>query len=649
MNVPNADRRISRRAVVLTTAVGIFCLALLWRFLTFTGFTNDHYAHFALAQQMLLGERPIRDFTDPGWPLTYALSAGAWWLAGDAMGVEWLLTAVGFAAGALFTVLVANRLAGSLTIAVVVTILELMAYPRTYAYPKILVYALGAWMMTRMAARPSSQRMLVMAGMIAVAFLFRHDHGLYLGVAAALCVAVASRADGPAVAVRRMASLTGATALWLLPWIVYVTANGGFADYFDRAIEFSRAEADASNLRSWPRLTLVPGQPLLGLERPNRPLAQVNWEAEVSDDERSALEHRYGLEFVRDGDEARWYYAHDPSESNLEALSRDPHVAGTGNLGRVHRPFWREIVASLSPLRLAPALHSSDNADAWLFWVFWGLPVVCGVAWVWRAVRGVERWPGELAVIAALCLTAAMVNAGFLRDTLRARLADAVVPAALLGAWGISLCWRTQWRSRSLQAAVTFISIAALIASVAAVRNVGEWPERLETTGFDDGMRGMWDRAREVSALLSLPHRQNIVAPSRVAGALIPFFSYLDRCTSESESIIVTGDFPEVPVMARRRFASDGVVLGSWYSSVKHQDRSLEALQAHPPLFVFYMDTQAFRSKFPLIEAFVTAEYRGMTDVTVESDGMVPILVHRARVPVATDADTGWPCFKAPS
>ena len=93
------------------------CATLAWRFLTFTGFTNDHYAHLALAQQWLLGDRPVRDFTDPGWPLTYLLSAAAWRVAGDAMWVEWALAATALAIAAACTVIAAHRLSGSLTIA----------------------------------------------------------------------------------------------------------------------------------------------------------------------------------------------------------------------------------------------------------------------------------------------------------------------------------------------------------------------------------------------------------------------------------------------------------------------------------------------------------------------------------------------------
>ena len=106
-------RRPGRHRPALAAAAALFVAALAWRFVTFTGFSDDHYAHLALAQQWLLGDRPVRDFSDPGWPLTYTLSAIAWRLAGDTLAVEWTLIAAGFAAAAACTVMAAQRLSGS--------------------------------------------------------------------------------------------------------------------------------------------------------------------------------------------------------------------------------------------------------------------------------------------------------------------------------------------------------------------------------------------------------------------------------------------------------------------------------------------------------------------------------------------------------
>ena len=128
---------------------------MAWRFLTFTGFTNDHYAHLALAQQILLGDLPIRDFADPGWPLTYVLTAAVWRVAGDAIATEWAITAAGFAIGAACTAAAGYRLSGSVAIAVLVTVFEILIFPRSYSYPKVLMYGAGAWAMLTAATTAS--------------------------------------------------------------------------------------------------------------------------------------------------------------------------------------------------------------------------------------------------------------------------------------------------------------------------------------------------------------------------------------------------------------------------------------------------------------------------------------------------------------
>jgi hypothetical protein len=636
--------RESRTAAVAIASAGMFVAAFVWRFLTFTGFSNDHYAHLALAQQMLLGERPIRDFSDPGWPLTYLISAGAWQLAGSTMAVEWFVVTLGFALGAAFTVVAAHQLSGSLLVALLLATLELIVFPRTYSYPKMLVYGGAGWAMLVLAADPARGRVVLMAAIIALAFLLRHDHGAYIGVAAAICVALASRPWR--LAARQVGLLTVATSVFLAPWVLYVALNGGLPSYFDRALEYARLEANATTLKDWPQLNLVPGQPLLGLARPNRPLAQVLWKADIGEARRRSLEQRYNLEYVRQGDDhAQVYYVHDASADNIRALADDPAVAGSVGLGRVERPLWREVLAYLSPLRLAPALHSLQNAQTWLFWLFWTLPVVALILAGWHGIRGRERWPGELAAIAGLSAMTLLVNSGFLRDPLSARLADAIVPPALVGAWLVGLTWTKRVRFRGLLTAGRTLSFVVLFVTATAVAAIAELPERIDYTGIRDGVHGVRNRAAAVGRLLASPHRQTIAPPSRVSAALMHFFEYIDRCTSPSDQLIVTGDYSDVLILAGRGFASDGVVFGVWYSSVAHQAETVAHLEAKPALFSLLIGEDELRQRYPNVLDYLARDYAPMADIVTEGDAPVRILLHRRRVATGVDGETGWPCF----
>src|SRR5262245_63438417 len=53
----------------------------------------------------------------------------------------------------------------------------------------------------------------------------------------------------------------------------------------------------------------------------------------------------------------------------------------------------------------------------------------------WRGRGGLERWSGESAGVAAIAVMAIVMNLGFIRTPLTARLPDAGAPAAMLGAW----------------------------------------------------------------------------------------------------------------------------------------------------------------------------------------------------------------------
>jgi hypothetical protein len=636
--------RISvQTAGVAAASIGVFVATFVWRFLTFTGFSNDHYAHLALAQQILLGEHPIRDFSDPGWPLTYVVSAVGWYLLGDAMAVEWFIVTTGFALGAAFTVVAAQRLSGSLTIALFVAALELAIFPRTYSYPKMLAYGAAGWAMLALTANPSNARVLLMAAVTAAAFLLRHDHGLYIGAAAAVSLMLS---DGRhwRMASRRVLLLACATGAFVAPWALYVMLNGGLVGYFDRALEYARIEANATTLKTWPRFALVPNQPIFGLARPPRPPAQVTWKAEITEARRQSLERRYGLEYDRDADGARLYYVRDPRAENLRALADDPNVAGTVGLGRVQRPAWSEFLAYVSPLRLAPALHSLQNAQVWLYWLFWVLPVACAALACSRAVQRRSQQPGEFAAVIGLAVMALLVDSGFLRDPLSARLADTIVVPALLGAWLLGNVWKGRavgWFrvfGRAASLAVLFITTVA----VAAIAGVSE---RIDYTGIREGMQGVRAHAIAMTRLLTSPHRQVLAPPSRVSAALMPFFGYIDRCTSPAEQLIVTGDYSDVLVFAGRGFASDGVVFGVWYSSVAHQADTVADMEARPALFTLLIDELELRSRYKQVADYIDRDYVPLADVAVEGGGPVRILVHRRRTATRVDSETGWPCF----
>ena len=206
----------SQRSV--TTVLGLVaCVAFAWRVLTFSDFQNDHFVHLARAQQLLLGDLPIRDFVDPGFPLMYFVSAAAWVLWGGTPGTELFLVAGCLRAGRSAHV---PRRAPSQRI-------NHRCYcrsaPRGDDHAADLQLSedsrlcAAAYGILAVAESPSRRRVLLLAALTALAFLFRHDHGLYVGLAGAGAVGLAASASGWRAGVRRLALFVAAVVAFVAP------------------------------------------------------------------------------------------------------------------------------------------------------------------------------------------------------------------------------------------------------------------------------------------------------------------------------------------------------------------------------------------------------------------------------------------------
>ena len=56
----------------MAVVVGVVAFAV--RYVLTGALENDHFVAFARAIQVLYGDWPVRDFEDPGFPLSYLLS-----------------------------------------------------------------------------------------------------------------------------------------------------------------------------------------------------------------------------------------------------------------------------------------------------------------------------------------------------------------------------------------------------------------------------------------------------------------------------------------------------------------------------------------------------------------------------------------------
>jgi hypothetical protein len=240
---------ISKTIQFTTAALIIFGLVASLRFLSLTGFPDDHYVHLAGAQQMLRGEWPSRDFVDLGAPLTYAISAAAQAIFGERQLTEALLMACAFGLGAVLTLRAGVALTGSVVLGAAAALIELLVYPRTYSYPKIVLYAAAAVAFLWYADRPSRIRIVCLAALAAFAALVRHDHGLYIGIASLVAVALSPvpsdpgpSASGPSAGAFSVATLAAAVCVCMAPYIVYLETADGVIAHLQRGLAYSAFE-----------------------------------------------------------------------------------------------------------------------------------------------------------------------------------------------------------------------------------------------------------------------------------------------------------------------------------------------------------------------------------------------------------------------
>jgi hypothetical protein len=232
---------------VAAVAVVAGCATALIRYLGLEGFSNDHFHYLAAAQQMLLGEWPTRDFADPGMPLMYAASAAAQVVFGRSLFAEAMLMAIAYGVTSALIVLAAWQASRSLVIAVVACAICVVACPQPASYPHALLYALGPLAIWAWARHPNGLRLFVIALLVGVAYLFRQQHGLTLGLAALLTVALAP-ADARLMKAR-VVTLCVLLVVVLLPYAIYVQRSQGIVTAALSSWDFSRRDAERTELR----------------------------------------------------------------------------------------------------------------------------------------------------------------------------------------------------------------------------------------------------------------------------------------------------------------------------------------------------------------------------------------------------------------
>jgi hypothetical protein len=201
-------------------------------------YDNNFYT-LSEATAILHGEHPFRDFFEWGVPLQAYLSAAGQWVSGGRLIGEFGLQWAFITAGVVLSFHLAIRLSGSVNaaLAAMTPAVLLLAASPTYQYTKVFIYPCALVVACRYLEHATVARSAVMGAVIATAFLFRHDHGIYVSVTIALAFLLAWRAHPhlrqPRVQLTHLAACAGVTVALLLPWLVTVARSEGLLAYVE--------------------------------------------------------------------------------------------------------------------------------------------------------------------------------------------------------------------------------------------------------------------------------------------------------------------------------------------------------------------------------------------------------------------------------
>ena len=364
----------------------LFVVVFLFRFIEQPELTNDFFVHVVGGRQMLLGDWPVRDFVDQGLPLMFATSALAEWLGGPTLLSEVTVALVFMSLGAVLVFVLSTEAAGSRVIGLLVTLPVVLAAPRLYAYPKLVCYTLTVWAMWRYVDKPTTARVLVLGALTAVAFLFRHDHGIYIGTAIAAMLVVRHWPRGVVGWSRIVGAYTLVVVLFLSPHLVFVQIHGGLLSYAQTGFEYYDQEHIDRVRPTWAPMPAV---------RSWTAEVQIRWSAAAAGDDvaRAVAEQRYGLSNSEYLAGTTWHYdLGDFSRANVGALITDPIVEDTQGIDRstlnVHdEPLPSRLKRQIPLLDGAAVSLTAAYAIPILFYLVYSLPLAAIGVVVYRRAR----------------------------------------------------------------------------------------------------------------------------------------------------------------------------------------------------------------------------------------------------------------------
>src|SRR5687767_6588708 len=614
--------------------------------------SNDDYQHLTYARQLLAGDLPLRDFWDISTTLQEVLSAVFQLVFGHRLLAEAIIVGLATAASVYVTFRLVRTLTGSAFIAVVCASLFIVATPRTYAYPKWLVYSTAAALWWSYVWWPSTRKAVVAGASVAAAFYWRHDHGVLVAIGVALGMVAAHGWTRDAA---RRTMVAGSVAfLAAFPYLLFGAVVLGPVSFVHAEVatftdEQGRAHAD---LR-WP---LRSRADFIGIKPQERyaPEIIIRWKADLPPEARAAALEKYGLTPTADeGTNLQRVRLSERSLGLLRALVDDPQIEDTGRMERGSGSFTRAqwplldralFHVSVLRLKLLPGIDGSFEAGMAAAMMAHAMPLLALLLLI-PALR--RRLPPAVTPRPLLLFIAftGILNIGLLREPYNQRVADVLVLPVVLLAVFLSVLLRSSWPAPARWPA-RIAAVAVMVLTIKSLAVAGEFGTRVRwLTG-----EGQMTRARETWSKIAA--RLESSPPSRLeAGqaelATARLSEYVRRCVAPGDRILVLWYAPEIYYESDRLMAGRHLYFFPTFAGVEEeQRRELEKVMRFKPPLILTDSASSLvaRKAFPTLVRYIDGNYVTGADFGGEGN-QYHILIRRDSPPPARDTVTSWPCY----
>jgi hypothetical protein len=627
-----------------------FILTFLFRFLS-AEFTNDHFMHLAEGRQVLYGEWPVRDYFDFGLPLQVLTSTVTLMWSGHNLYGEALVTVTFLAAGVAFVFVVSAHLSRSLPIAVAAASIAALSSPRLYNYPKAFFYVCALWGAWRYAQRPDMRRLVMLGLIVGVAFLYRHDHGIYIGIASIALFSVLHWGQ-PRAGVLAFVRYAAVILLVVAPFLLFVQFTIGLPWYISDLVPGAQ-NSIAPRFNALP-ITFDRSAAWVIVDPPAERRFNVRWHETLEPAVRASLEQKYRLTRPRAEGPATWsYVTTDESHANIRALVDDPSVVDTSGINRgagvlAVRELWYEWLQRRVPLlrmHLLPGLFAPANVLPWFYYITVAVPLI-GVAVLFFAA-----WHGQLsrdegAVAAMSVLLSMIVVETLVRGSPDSRLPDVAATICVTAAWTVGRLCRGSGRRALSYLRVAVVTLVWLVTAWSVGTNARAG-EALNASRILTGPSGMAERFGQ---LRSRFQRRPIDTWNDDEIGYRGLTRYALACTQPDDRLLVTWFEPIIYFYAEREFAGGRIFFdGGWHDTVRDQQFTVDRLRRQRVPIVFIRDDYElmFRKYFPLVAEYVNVHHvKAEPLANADQIAGYQVWLDKSRTAARTYPRLGLPCFR---